>query len=97
MSSDARTLISKHAAAERLGVTLWKLSWMCKFREIPCVLGPRGLVRFDPADLDAWIAERKQQAEKPPLSARQSGCISRVPGRAVSTETGPRPLTEFTK
>lgn len=63
MTTPAPTLVGHTEAAARLGVTPATLRfWRCKGKG-PCYIkyGPSRAsgVAYDPADIDAWLAERK--------------------------------------
>ena len=55
------TLLDKPAAAERLGTTKRHIEDLVTRREIPFVRVGR-LIRFKPADLDAWVQANRTEA-----------------------------------
>jgi excisionase family DNA binding protein len=61
MAADARTLLDIDAAAARLGVTPRYIRHAIAQRTIPHIKVGR-LVRFDPADLDAYVTANRREA-----------------------------------
>jgi excisionase family DNA binding protein len=57
-------LLDVPAAAERLNISVRHLRELLYRREVPYLKVGR-LVRFDPADLDAWLEARKIPAAPP--------------------------------
>lgn len=57
----ADQLLDYEAAAARLGTTVRHLRGLHERREIPVIKVGR-LVRFDPADLDAYAAAQRMEA-----------------------------------
>lgn len=52
-------LLTKHEAAEALRLTPGQVSRLAHRGELPSVILPNKEVRFDPADISAWIESRK--------------------------------------
>ena len=57
-----RRLLDIDAVAEQLGTSVRHLRRLVQERRIPVVRVGR-LIRFDPADLDAWLEEHRSSAE----------------------------------
>jgi excisionase family DNA binding protein len=57
----ADNLLDKDQAADRLNIGRWHLEALIRRRDIPFVKVGR-LIRFDPADLDAWLDANRTEA-----------------------------------
>lgn len=60
--TDRRPLLDIDAVAELLGTSVRHLRRLVQERRIPVVRVGR-LIRFDPADIDAWLDDHRSQAE----------------------------------
>jgi len=61
MAHDTPTLLTVEQLATRLSVTQSAIRHMVYRRQVPFIrVGPRRL-RFDPAEIDAWLAAQRVQ------------------------------------
>ena len=63
--AEKKELLKVGDVATRLGISVPHTYRLAKVGEIPCVrLGPKA-VRFDPADVEAYIQEHRQEGVTP--------------------------------
>lgn len=61
MANTTPSLLDKEQTCERLNIGRWQLERLIRDREIPFFKVGR-LIRFDPADIDAYLAGRRTEA-----------------------------------
>lgn len=55
-------LLNPDQAAERLGISKLTLYKWCRARRVPFIKD-RGMLRFDPVELELWVDERRVPAK----------------------------------